>query len=33
MMGLSQQKQYPKHNPIKSDMFALGIMVLEIIFQ
>ena len=33
MMGLSQQKLYPKHNPIKSDMFALGIMVLEIIFQ
>lgn len=33
MMGLSQQKLYPKQNSIKSDVFAFGIMVLEIIFQ
>lgn len=33
MLGLSQEKLYPKHNPNKSDMFAFGIMVLEIIFQ
>jgi hypothetical protein len=33
MLGLSQEKLYPKHNPSKSDMFALGIMILEIIFQ
>jgi hypothetical protein len=33
MLSLSQQKLYPKHNPIKSDMFAFGLMILEIIFS
>lgn len=30
---LSQQKSSPVHNPIKSDIFALGIMLIEIIFS
>lgn len=33
MLSLSQEKVYPKHNPKKSDMFSLGIMLLEVIFQ
>jgi hypothetical protein len=33
MLSLSQEKVYPKHNPKKSDVFSLGIMLLEIIFQ
>lgn len=33
MLSLSQDKAYPKHNPIKSDMFAFGIIVLEVIFH
>ena len=33
MMSLSQGKPIPKHNPEKSDIFALGIMLVEMIFQ
>ena len=33
MISLSQGKTLPKHNPEKSDIFALGIMLVEMIFQ
>ena len=33
MHSLQQGKPYPKHNHKKSDVFALGFMILEIIFQ
>lgn len=31
--SLKQGKSYPKHNSKKSDVFALGFMIMEIIFQ
>lgn len=33
MISLSQGKTIPKHNAEKSDVFALGIMLVEMIFQ
>lgn len=33
MISLSQGKTLPKHNPEKSDVFALGIMLVEMVFQ
>lgn len=33
MISLSQGKNLPKHNPEKSDIFALGVMLVEIVFQ
>lgn len=32
MLSYSQRRQYPKHDPIKSDIFALGLMLVEIVF-
>lgn len=32
-MSLSQGRNLPKHTPEKSDVFALGIMLVEMIFQ
>lgn len=33
MISLSQNRRIPKHNAEKSDMYALGIMLIEIISQ
>lgn len=33
MISLSQGKNSPKHHVEKSDMFAFGIMLVEMIFQ
>jgi hypothetical protein len=33
MISLSQGKTVPKHSIEKSDVFALGIMLVEMIFQ
>lgn len=33
MISLSQGRRIPKHNAEKSDMYALGIMLIEIISQ
>ncbi len=32
MIGFSQNRPNPKYNPIKADVFALGLMLVEIIF-
>ena len=32
MIGFSQNRPTPKYNPVKSDVFALGLMLVEIIF-
>lgn len=32
MIGFSQNRPNPKYNPIKTDVFALGLMLVEIIF-
>ena len=33
MISLSQNRRKPKHNPEKSDIYALGIMLVEMVFQ
>ena len=32
MLSLSQNKRNPKHDPEKSDVFAFGLMLVEIVF-
>jgi hypothetical protein len=32
MIGYSQNRPNPKYNPVKADVFALGLMLVEIIF-
>jgi hypothetical protein len=33
MIGFSQQRPNPKYDPIKTDVFALGLMLVEIVFK
>ena len=33
MIAFSQGKNNPRHDPVKADMFALGIMLVEVIFK
>ena len=33
MIGLSQNRPSPKYDPMKADVFTLGIMLVEIIFR
>lgn len=33
MISLSQNKPFPKHNPEKSDVFAFGVILIELVFR
>ena len=33
MIGFSQNRSNPKYDPLKADVFSLGMMLVEIIFR